>query len=470
MRERKACQHKKHSLIVFVIAACLAFTAVAWADDYDEAMQWYQRGLALSDNSETEASCYRKALELYPDFFKAHNRLGEVYEAWGEYESAIAEFKRASEDPLYADPRNNLGQIYRRQGKYDLAAEELNKAIAIEPDYPEAQNQLRYVYRRMGEFDHPVEAGRGFIPGGIFARIPGMTIPEGSFLIDFQYEFWNQTADVTEDLFVKNTPPLRMSVSEREMSVHTWILGIRYGLTRDFTVGLLPKFHLKKADLSAQFGNIHAEPSVSGFGDTVLLTKYRLWGSKRTHVSAYHLLSIPTGDEDAEGKDGEFRRTIPLGSGSFDFTPGIAFSTTRGLLAMQANLSYTITDGRQAGDELKLDLGVAYPFFDRIAPTLELNYRWRDSARRRVKYVLQAGQPPVIGFPTYSTDGGPVAAEATVEEKGGHTLFLSPGIKVDLPAGFEAELGVQIPLVKPSDKEAWIEDFVLHIGLANYFF
>ena len=466
---------KKNLLIVLVLIAWLVPGNVARADDCDEARRWFNKGLDLLDDSKREASCYQKAIELCPDLFEAHNRLGEVYKSWGEYGLAIKEFEQAGENPLFAEPHNNLGEIYRMQGEYDLAAEEFTEAIRIKPDFREAQNQLKYVYKRLGKYDSMVEMPRERIPISVFTRIPGMTLPKGKFLVDFQYEYFERKGDLKGDVPSERETHV---YNERKANVNRWNLGIRYGLTNNFTIGLIPKYFSKKAKIHIgkipippstrpptgpiKYRDIDAEPHVEGFGDTVLLTKYRLWQTGRTHVSAFHLLSIPTGDDEAEGKSNGVKLRIPLGSGSFDFTPGIATTTVKGPLTIQANMSYTIRTGGKLGDQFNGDFAIALPLFYNTISSLELNYRWKDNSRMRQEYQILLGQPSWIG--------GPETYEVTVSEKSGQTLFLSPGLQVFLTKGFKVELGAKIPIIKPNDKSRMIEEAVFHVGLMKYFF
>jgi hypothetical protein len=521
----------KNLFIIFMFIAWLVPGNVVRADDCEEARQWHQKGLALDDNSEKEASYYQKAIKLCPHYFEVHNKLGEVYKTWGDYESAIKEFKEAGESASFAEPHYNLGEIYRVQGRYDLAEEEFKKAIKIKPDFREVQNQLQYVQKRSGTFDvaiearlapvrtgaprspiameahpgpksieprpgpAPIEARPGPVPiearsrpsstGASFGTIPtpivartagtGMTLPKGSFLVDFQYEYWTQESGLEF-----NAPEALAAPDSRDTDVHMWIGGIRYGLTRNLTIGLCPKFFQKTTDVPITFQvtegpgrqvageGIDAELEVSGFGDTVFLTKYRLWRKGMTHLSVFHLLSIPTGDEDETAEDEGVERRIPLGSGSVDFTPGIAFTTVKQPLTIHSNIRYVITDGRHAGDEFHWDVAVAFPSFHNLIPIMELNYRWADSAERDVLFQTQLGQPSTFGPPWASTPGGgPQTQEGTLTEEGGHTLFLSPGIQLFLPKGFRAEIGVQFPVIEPDD--GWVEEFVFHVGIAKYF-
>ena len=464
MKDPRKTINRKNFLIILMLITWLTHGNMVRADDCDGARKWYNEGLALSDDSEREASYYQRAIELCPDYFEAHNKLGEVYKSWGEYELAIKEFKQATRSLLFAEPYNNLGEIYRMQGRYDLAAAEFTKAIRMKPDFRKAQNNLKYVHKRLGKYDFVIEAPPEPIPTSVFTRIPGMTLPKGSFLVDFQYNYWDQEADLTKDMFVGEVPPLLSPPSKRETSVHAWILGIRYGLTNNLTIGLIPKYFSKKAHVSIPYWGIDAEPEVTGFGDTVLVTKYRLWGKRRTHFSAFHLLSIPTGDEDAVGKDQRVVRRIPLGSGSYDFTPGMAFTTVKEPLTIHANMWYVITSGRQSGDEFHCDLAIAFPRFHNFISIMELNYRWAGTSRRKQLYQTQWGYQP--DRPGWS--GGPITHETTVREKGGHTLFLSPGLQVFLTRGLKAEFGVQLPIIRPDD--GWVEEAVFHVGLTKYFF
>ncbi len=450
----------KNVLIIIVLMTWLSPGNVVWGHDCDEAKKWYDEGLALSDNSEREASCYRKAIELCPDYFEAHNKLGEVYKRWEAYELAIKEFEQASRSPSFAEAHNNLGEIYRMQGRYDLAAEEFSEAIRLKPDFREAKNHLKYVHKRLGRFDFVIEAPPELIPTFIFARIPGMTLPKGSFLADFQYKYWIQEAGLT------TVAPLAFGTNQRETDVQVWIWGIRYGLTNNLTIGLIPKLFSRTAHVDIPYWGIEAEPQVTGFGDTVLLTKYRLWGKRKTHFSAFHLLSIPTGDEDAEGEDEDVVRRIPLGSGSYDFTPGIAFTTVKEPLTIQANIWYVITSGgRQSGDEFHCDIAVAFPQLYNLTSTMELNYRWADTAEKRQLYQTRWG---LRGVGRGASVRGPETRETTITEEGGHTLLLSPGIQVSLTKGLKAEFGLQLPIIRPGD--GWVEKIVFHVGLTKYFF
>ena len=61
-------------------------------------------------------------------------RLGNVYQAQGKYELAIASYQqRINLPPESAYPYNGLGNTYAEQGKYELAIASYQKAIDLDP-------------------------------------------------------------------------------------------------------------------------------------------------------------------------------------------------------------------------------------------------------------------------------------------------------------------------------------------------
>jgi hypothetical protein len=300
-----------------------------------------------------------------------------------------------------------------------------------------------------------------------------MTIPKGSFLFDVQGKYWRQESGL------ELTDVEALGAQGRETDIYVLIGGIRYGLTNNFTVGVIPKYFLKQVDLPITFPvvgpgravagtGVNAELEVKGIGDTVLLTKYRFLRRGMTHLAAFVQWSIPTGDEDAESEHNGVLRRIPLGSGGFDIAPGVALTTVKGGFTINGNAWYTFTDGRQAGDELRCNLALSFPRWHNFIPVAEINYRWADSAERTVLYQTQLGQPVVFGPPWARSTGGAEVKETTLTEKGGSTLFLSPGLQFFLMKNIKVELGVQIPVVKPDD--GWAEEAIFHGGLMYYFF
>ena len=75
----------------------------------------------LKDQGKLEeaVACYRRALELKPDYTEAHNNLGVALKEQGKMDEAAACCRRALElKPDYAEAHSNLGSVLKEQGKW----------------------------------------------------------------------------------------------------------------------------------------------------------------------------------------------------------------------------------------------------------------------------------------------------------------------------------------------------------------
>jgi tetratricopeptide (TPR) repeat protein len=533
-------------------------------DSCDRAREWYEEGLVLSDNSKREVYCYQQAIDLCPEFVAAHNRLGEVYKNQGKYILSIDAFKQAriqsfssnrfaassGSKALFLDSVISLGEIYRIQGKYKLAAEEFSKALEIDPLSPAAQNQLQYVYKRMHLYDNALSPHNRMLENAVFTRIPGMTLPRNTFSFDFLYRTWDQSAPIapftldswrvlsqfifsptlpdelklllfTDALIPERDPdnpigPLEdfiqgfLIYDERKVNVKVGSLSMRYGVTNNLTLGIIPKFFSKTLDIQFQDFNSLNPPDAqteNDFGDTELFIKYRIWGKRHKHLSLYTMVNLPTGDivevtgdeplitrtnipdvpdsvtdpeqtkimltyppesppEPYTGsyvtETWEFTRYIPYGSESYDITPGLAFTMGFDPFVFLTNMQYRFTDGEQIGDEFRLNTAVIYPMTRNINVTMEMNYRWKGDVKLKQNITFFKIRPSALNLDP-GTPAGPVAGDIEFTELGGQSLFLSPGLQVMLGSKVKLEIGMQIPVIRQPD--GWMEDIVYHLGV-----
>ena len=83
-------------------------------------------------------ACYRRALELKPDYAEAHNNLGIALKEQGNLEEAAACYLRALRlDPLFVKPCYNLAAV-REEGSVDEAIASYRQAVKLKPDYAQA--------------------------------------------------------------------------------------------------------------------------------------------------------------------------------------------------------------------------------------------------------------------------------------------------------------------------------------------
>ena len=97
-------------------------------------------------------ACYRRALELKPDYAEAHISLGNALREQGKLDEAVACCRRATElKPDSAEAHSNLGIALKEQGKLDEALACYRRALELKPDYAEAHGNLGSALEEMGD-------------------------------------------------------------------------------------------------------------------------------------------------------------------------------------------------------------------------------------------------------------------------------------------------------------------------------
>ncbi|WP_269609224.1 tetratricopeptide repeat-containing sulfotransferase family protein [Prochlorococcus marinus] len=96
----------------------------------------------------------RKAIELNPDYAKAHLNLGNILRDLGKLQEAEISLRKAIElNPDYAKAHSNLGNILNDLGKSQEAEISLRKAVEIKPDLAEAHYNLGGILSNLGNFE-----------------------------------------------------------------------------------------------------------------------------------------------------------------------------------------------------------------------------------------------------------------------------------------------------------------------------
>lgn len=84
--------------------------------------------------------------------------LGWIYFQQGQYNQALAQYKRAMDiDPNYYPAYYNLGLAYMQVEKYDLAAETFKKAVSLEPKSGVAFLNLGVSYNKTGKYEEALK-------------------------------------------------------------------------------------------------------------------------------------------------------------------------------------------------------------------------------------------------------------------------------------------------------------------------
>jgi len=117
--------------------------------------------LGRAGRIEEAIGCFRRALELTPEFPEAHNNLAINLAVQGCVEEAVASYQEAIRlRPDYPEAHNNLGITLARSGRIEEAVAQFERAVACKADYPEAHNNLANALRNQGRIDEAVSQYR----------------------------------------------------------------------------------------------------------------------------------------------------------------------------------------------------------------------------------------------------------------------------------------------------------------------
>ena len=95
---------------------------------------------------------YKEALEMNPNYAKAHYNLAAVFHKTGVLKKAILSYERAIDiDPNFAEAINNLGAVYVDLNEEEKASSCFKKATKIKPNYLEPFISLGILNQNMGE-------------------------------------------------------------------------------------------------------------------------------------------------------------------------------------------------------------------------------------------------------------------------------------------------------------------------------
>ncbi len=102
---------------------------------------------------------YKLALELDPSSSRAHNNYARFLGGRGRFEEAIFLMRRAQKlDPLLLGRRISSAELFTQARRYDEAIEELEMALAANPNFQRAYEVFPFVYSRQGLYEEAIAA------------------------------------------------------------------------------------------------------------------------------------------------------------------------------------------------------------------------------------------------------------------------------------------------------------------------
>jgi type IV pilus biogenesis/stability protein PilW len=104
--------------------------------------------------AEKADEAFKRAVELRKDFSDAWNNYGTIQLDRGRVAEAVPLFKKALENPLYAEryiAQSNLGWALFKNGEKDAGVSEIRSALLLNPKYCKGYRQLGTIYREGGQ-------------------------------------------------------------------------------------------------------------------------------------------------------------------------------------------------------------------------------------------------------------------------------------------------------------------------------
>ncbi|MEX0813972.1 MAG: tetratricopeptide repeat protein [Chitinophagales bacterium] len=104
---------------------------------------------------------FKKACEIYPDFFNARYDLGRVYMVKGNYNEAIKAFKKVLEmDSTFTDAMVNIANIYEENDMPEKAVPYYEQAIKNTNNSLPYYASLSYALFRIGDFEKAIKVNK----------------------------------------------------------------------------------------------------------------------------------------------------------------------------------------------------------------------------------------------------------------------------------------------------------------------
>ena len=114
-----------------------------------EAKTAFDKGQTAVAEKKTDAaiSHFKKAIEIYPEYYDAHMSLGQLYTENSQWEKAEASFRQAmTSNSKAVRAMVSLGEVYRREKKYEQGEKVLADALKIDNNSWESNFTLGRIY------------------------------------------------------------------------------------------------------------------------------------------------------------------------------------------------------------------------------------------------------------------------------------------------------------------------------------
>ncbi|TAN62194.1 transporter [bacterium] len=294
------------------------------------------------------------------------------------------------------------------------------------------------------------EEGESISSGAMLNSPTASTMQKGRSAAGFTYGYARYNAMPAEDAHMLHEEGRDIHGKRYENSYHLYF---DYGVMDDLDVYFIAPY------VSSALAQVHDEDNIGrkerafGFGDASLMGKYRFW-KKYFEAALIAGVKFPTGETSLKDKSqNKFAPEQQPGSGSWDGELGIALSRSfQRRFSLSGSFQYILKgEGSQdfkAGDILRFSLGSSVSLrrpgeYPNLSLSLELNNEWvgRDHS----------------------------GEEDKVFDSGGTTLFVTPGLNVNIARNLSVFLGAPVPVHQNLGGEHEETKYKLLTGASVYF-
>ena len=279
---------------------------------------------------------------------------------------------------------------------------------------------------------------------GAIMTTPGATLPKGKFVVGMSVQ--SIELDDISDEVLEAAGTADEDVHSVD-SLFSASANLAYGLTDDLTIGLtmpyVDRSNVREAHNDMGVGEAELAGDSNGVGDLTLFGQYRFHQSEKQDAAILVGIKTPTGETGVrEIEGGLFEAEQQPGSGSWDPFFGLAYNRNWGDIGFSGNLLYTfVTEGTQdtdLGDIFNYNLALSYRT---TIPEGVHDHHHHTHQAKIIDYIDM-----VVELNGDSRQRVNISGESE-EHSGGHSLYLSPGVRVGLGHSVSLFTSVGIPIV-----------------------
>lgn len=147
--------------VSFLAFPLIVFVSIAWVAAAQTPQDFYARGMQAARRGEHPQALqdFHRAVDLHPEFAKAHAGLGTIYLQLGDFDASEAALKRALEltpGLLYAEA--NLATVYTKTGRSEEAIGIYRDILRRQPESIQVWLGIASAYQQTDQFAEAIKA------------------------------------------------------------------------------------------------------------------------------------------------------------------------------------------------------------------------------------------------------------------------------------------------------------------------